>query len=361
MKNKNIITLVLMPFLLLACSSNKDNKAQSTQKGQTAFLERVQTVRAELSNQDQELILAGKVSSDPEKTVSYTPIINGVIDRTYFSLGDKVVKGQDMLKIRSTELSSLLSEKLSQETEVRIAQRELKTAQSMYEDGMFSESELFEAEGKLQQAQAELHKTKTDIAVYGVQNADGTFSVKSPLTGYVIEKNASSGNTLSEGSDPLFTIADLSSVWVIANVYASNLKFVREGMEVEITSLSYPGEVFYGKISSIPQVFDAEEKVLKARIVMKNPDLKFKPEMAVVVKVKELNAAKCVAIPSEALIFDHNQYFVVIEKSEGQFEYQPVTLQGHHDKISYIASGLKEGDLVVTNNQLLIYSSLKGI
>lgn len=361
MKNKNIITLLLLPVFLLACSTNKDNKEQSNSTNQATFLESVQTVRAEITNQDQELILAGKVLADPEKTVSYTPIINGVIDRTYFSLGDKVTKGQDMLNIRSTELSALQSEKLSQETEVRIAQRELKTAQSMYEDGMFSESELFEAEGKLQQAQTELHKTKTDIAVYGVQNPNGTFSVKSPITGYVIEKNASSGNTLSEGSDPLFTIADLSTVWVIANVYASNLQFVREGMEVEITSLSYPGEIFHGKISSIPQVFDAEEKVLKARVVMKNADLKFKPEMAVVVKVKELNAAKCVAIPSDALIFDHNQYFVVVEKSTGQFEYQPVILQGHHDKTSYIASGLKEGDLVVTNNQLLIYSSLKGI
>lgn len=359
MKKKNIISLVLMPVCLLACSTKQDSN--ESVNSDVVFLESVTTVSAELSNQDQEQYLSGKVICDPEKSVSYTPIINGVIDHTYFTLGDKVKKGQEMLRIRSTELTALQSEKLTQELEVRIAEREFKSAEALFIDGMFSERELLEAEAKLKQADAELQKTIADISVYGTQESDGTFMIKAPVSGYVIEKNASSGNTLSEGSDPLFTIADLNTVWVLANVYASDLKFVREGMDVEITTLSYPGEVFEGKIASISQVFDPEEKVLKARIVLNNEDLKFKPEMSVVVKLKELHAAKCIAIPSSALIFDANQNFVVLEKEPGQFAYQAVTLQGHNEEVSYIASGLQEGDLVVTNNQLLIFSSLKGI
>lgn len=359
MINRNIVLAVLATVFLSACSGNGDKKEQKENLIKDAFLKKVQTIPAEMSSQEQELTLAGKVACDPEKTIHYLPLLNGVIDRTYFSLGEKVSKGQNLLDMRSTELSTLLSEKTSLETEEKLAERELSTAQSLYNDGMFSEKELFEAQGKLKQVQASLNKTNADIAVYGVQKADGTFAVKAPIAGYIIEKNASSGTTVSEGSEPLFTIADLNTVWILVNVYAGNLQFVHEGMEVEITSLSYPGEVFNGKISYIPQVFDSEEKVLKARIVMQNTALKFKPEMSVVVKLKSKNRANSIAIPSDALIFDNNRYHVVVEESEGLFRYKEVLLQGHNGNTSYIASGLEEGEKVVIRNQLLIYSGLK--
>lgn len=356
-----ISPFILITLLLLGCSQGGEKKEQPDVQIKDAFLERVETISVESSNQDQELTLAGKVECDPERSVNYTPLANGVIDRTYFSLGDKVQKGQNMFDMRSTELSALQSEKISLETDLKIAERELTTAQSMYDDGMFSERELFEAQGKLKQAQTALNKVRVDMTVYGSQKSDGTFSVKAPISGYVISKNVSSGTTISEGSESLFTIADLNTVWILVNVYAGNLQFVREGMEVEITSLSYPGEVFVGKISSIPQVFDSEEKVLKARIVMQNTDLKFKPEMSVVVKLKNTGQIKCVAVPSDALIFDDNRYFVVVEESKGKFTYRAVILQGHNSKTSYIASGLNEGEKIVVKNQLLIYSGLKGI
>ena len=124
------------------------------------------------------------------------------------------------------------------------------------------------------------------MSMYGYNRASGTFSVKSPMAGYVVHKNTSSGSTIAEGGDIVFTIADLSRVWIVANVYAGDLQFVSEGMEVEITTLSYPDEVFSGKINTLSQVFDPEEKVLKSRIFMDNKDLKFKPEMSVIVKLK---------------------------------------------------------------------------
>jgi cobalt-zinc-cadmium efflux system membrane fusion protein len=119
--------------------------------------------------------------------------------------------------------------------------------------------------------------------------------------------------------------------------------------------------VFYGKINSLSQVFDPEEKVLKARIVMNNNDLKLKPEMSVMVTLIDESSVSALAIPSEALIFDDNRYFVVVEESSGNFAIKDVVPQGHHDKISYILSGLSNGDNVVIKNQLLIYSGLKEI
>ena len=360
MKKINVLALAL--FSLTACSGGeKNNSEQSANEwSNPAFLKSIVTEKAYLSNQEQELTLAGKVEYDPDKVSVYAPLFNGVVDRTNFSLGDKVQKGKNMLDIRSAELSALESEKSSLETEVKIAQRELKSAQDLFSDNMLSEKELLQAQGALKQAETSLSKVQHDMAVYGTSKGNGVFAVKAPMNGYVVTKNASAGSTVSEGSEPLFTIADLSTVWIAANVYARNLQFVEEGMDVEISSLSYPDETFSGKISTVSQVFDSEEKVLKARIVMRNNELKFKPEMSLVVRIKNREQSKSIAVPSEALIFDNNRYFVVVRESDSDFSAKEVALIGQHDNLSYLGSGLNDGDNVVVKNQLLIYSGLKG-
>jgi cobalt-zinc-cadmium efflux system membrane fusion protein len=326
-----------------------------------------------LSNLEQGLVLTGKVECDPDKIISYTPLISGIVEKTYFALGDKVQKEQPLLDIRSSELSGLQSELVALETELKIAQRELKTAQSMYDDNMFSEKELLEAQGRVRQAQVGLEKVKSDMTVMGTSKGNGIFSIKSPMSGYIVHKKASIGSTLSADGEPVFTVADLSTVWITVNVYASDLLFVSEGMNVEITTLSYPDEAFYGKINSLSQIFDPEEKVLKARIVMNNKELKFKPEMSVMVKLKKEpphptppqrggsphGLGEVLSIPSDALIFDDNRYFVVVEDKPNEYKIKEVILKSYYNKTSYISSGLSEGENVVVKNQLLIYAGLK--
>lgn len=360
-KKITVILLSVSGIILMASCSSKAEKSTTENTGiNKSFLKNVRTIKAELKSQDEELTLTGKVEYDPDKVINYVSLVSGIADRTYFSLGEKVQKGQVLLDVRSSDLSSLQSDYTSAESEIKVAQRELQTAQSMYDDKMLSERELLEAQAKLKQAQASLNKVQTDMSVLGTNKGNGTFAIRSPMTGYIVAKDVSSGSTISSDGEPLFSVADLNTVWIIANVYASNLTFVKEGMDVDITTLSYPGEIFPGKIGSISQVFDPEEKVLKARIVMPNKDLKFKPEMSVVIKLKNETHHEFVAIPSDALIFDDDKYYVVVEPNPDDFQIKEVALQGHNNKTTYIASGLSEGENVVIKNQLLIYSGLKG-
>lgn len=351
--------IAFIPFSLISCSgSNGDKTVNNTKKRNASFFSNIKTIKAVEGNQNEELTLTGKIEYDPDKVINYISLVNGIADRSYFSLGDRVQKGQILLDVRSSDLSSLQSEAVSTESEMKIAQRELQSAQSLYDDNMLSEKELLEAQAKVKQAQASCNKIRSDMAVHGINKGNGRFSIKSPMAGYIVKKNVSSGSTVSTDGEPLFTVANLNTVWVIANVYASNLQFVKEGMEVDITTLSYPGEIFTGKINSLSQVFDSEEKVLKARIVLENKDLKLKPEMSVVVKLKSETFSEFVAIPTDALIFDDDRYFVIVKEAEA-FKSREVQLQGHNRKITYIASGLSAGEEIVVNNQLLIYSDLK--
>ena len=353
---KKQITIIVLA-ILTSCNSGKKTENSSIIK--EAFLENIKISEAVLAPQEQELLLTGKVECNPDKIISYVPLISGIVEKTHFSLGDKVRKGQPLFDMRSTELSALQAEKITLEAEEKLVERELKAMQAMFDDNLYSEIELLETKSKLQQIRASLAKIKSDMSVYGSDKGDGIFTIHAPMSGYIVHKKASPGSVISPESDPVFTIADLSEVWVIANVYASNLLCVREGMDVEMTTFSYPNEKFHGKINAMSQIFDPEERVLKARIEMDNKDLKLKPEMSMLITLKDKTLQQLIAIPSEALIFDNNQYFVVVEETAGNFAIKNVVPQGHNHKASYIVSGLTEGENVVVKNQLLIYSELK--
>lgn len=345
---------------LVSCSGGSGEKETGGSGGiSSECVKQVRTVKVEWKALEGELTLTGKVEYNPDKIIRYVPLTSGVIDRIYFSTGDKVQEGQVLFDLRSTELSRLSAEEVSLESEAGIAEREMKTVRSLYEDDMTSEKDLLEARAKLDQVNASLKRIRTDMSFYRHNAEKGTFSVIAPMSGYIVERNVSSGSTVSSGGEPVFTIADLSTVWIMANVYAKDLLSVKEGMEVEIELLSYPDRVFNGKISKLSNVFDSEEHTLKARILMDNSALLFKPEMSAVIRLKNRTARKMLAVPSEALIFDSNCHYVVVGKSDDDYEIRKVTVGRQNNGVTYIHSGLKEGEDILVKNQLLVYSQLK--
>ena len=353
------ITLFFIAIGAVACGTSPTPEAQDSEKQfSQAFLNNIETVTVTTENIQQELRLTGKALCDPDLMVEYIPLVSGMVVNSSFSLGDKVVKGQRIALIRSAELSELYAEKQHLETEIKILARQLESAQSMYRDNLLSQKELLEEQGRLNQAQAELTKVSNTLSLYGSPNDDGTFSIKAPNSGFIIRKNMAPGMTVSTESGPLFSIADISRVWIAANVYASNLAFVKEGMKAEITTTAYPSVVFHGRIDAIPPVFDSEEQVVKARIIMPNNDFKLKPEMAVDITLKKEQALKMAAMPSQALIFDNNRYFVV-KQADDCFIVTEVRLYAQTGNISYIEAGLGVGDKVVVKDNLLMYSKLK--
>jgi len=338
---KNIAYLGFL--LLFACGNNKQENQPAKAAISDEFLKEAVTAKVESKLLQKEFTLTGKVVADPDKTISYSSLVSGVIVKSYFSLGDRVSKGQTMIDIRSAELSNLQSE-------LTIAQRNLQSVQALFESGMATEREVVEARSIYEKLQA-------DLALYGENKGNGVFSIISHISGYVIEKYGSAGSTVSAGGESLFSIADLSTVWVIANIYAGNLQFVHDGQNVEITSTAYPKEVFEGKINFISQVFDPDDKTLKARIVLPNTGLKLKPEMSVVVNLLNKSNAEMATVPSNAVIFDNNRYFVVVGSKN--FEIREIVPFDQNNGITYISEGLKPGEEVVIKNQLLIYNELK--
>ncbi len=303
--------------------------------------------------------LTGSVETNPDNVVHFVSLVSGIISNTYFSLGDKVEKGQVLAEIRSAELSSLQSELKSLQSQLQVAKRKLETVQSMYEEAISSQRDLIEAQSEYAILIAEEEKVNAILQLFSASQEKGVFQVKAPSSGIVTAKSISSGTQISSEGDPLFTISDLSEVWVMVNIYATNIKYIEEGLDVSIKTLSYPGELFQGKISVVSQVFDVDARVLKARVVLENSAFKLKPGMLVDVIATKQKNTEALAVPTASLIFDNNLHYVVVYSGDCEIAIHQVDLLSHSNGVTFIASGLQENEQVITKNHLLIYEQIK--
>lgn len=370
MKNPafNSITHFQLPFfalvllLVLVSSCKKAESASTEEKMEFCLTETMknQTDFHEVKFQavEQFISLNGKVEINPEKEINFVSLVEGIVVNTHFTLGQEVKKGQLLAEIRSAELSGLQAENRTLASQLTVAKRQLASVKSMHEDGIASERDLLQAQSEVDVLEAELEKTRNNLNLYSSSGSSGVFQIRAPSTGIIIQNNLASGLQITEG-DSLFVISDLTEVWVSINVYAGNLSAIQQNMEVDIKTLSYPDEVFTGNIAAMSQVFDANERVLKARVVMENKDLKLKPGMLVDVLVKKQSDQKAFAIPTNALIFDNNQNYFLVYKDDCNIVRRTADILAESDEVTYLKSGISEGELVVAKNQLILFEQFK--
>ncbi|WP_343625434.1 efflux RND transporter periplasmic adaptor subunit [Flavobacterium lindanitolerans] len=355
--------IYLMPLALLFSCNEKETVTEKNEKFclNDDLKKKVTIEEIKREPVSETFTLTGNVTYNSDNVIQFTSLINGVVTNTYFSLGDYVKKGQVLAEIKSTELNGLQSENKSVESQLAVAQRQLASVKSMFEDGIASQKDLIQAESEVKVLKASLENIKSNLALYSASPEKSVFQIKAPSNGFIVAKNMSSGMQISSGSDPLFTISDLNEVWVMVNIYATDMQNIKENMEVKIKTLAYPDEVFSGKISALSQVFDAEEHVLKARIVMKNTDLKLKPGMSADIILNKSNASaeSLFAVPVKAVIFDDNQNFLVVYKDDCNLEIRQVDPVTKNREVVYFDKGIQENEKIISKNQLLIYESLK--
>lgn len=307
----------------------------------------------------QHITLTGEVSYNPDKVVRFVSWVEGLVMQTHFSLGDFVKQGQVLATLKSPELHTLLAEKKSLESQRKLAERKLESAKGLYTDQIASDRDLVEATYKLEKLDADLANLDANLALFHPNPAQGVFEIRSPASGYIVEKNINTGMPINDG-DNLFTVSGLDDVWVMANVYATDMQFVQQGMDVEIRTLAYPGEIFHGRISALPQVFDSDERVLKARIVIPNEGLKLKPGMSADIAVARRTGETAIALPTDAVIFDDNQYFAVVYGGACDLQLRRISLVARDNRWCFVGEGLKAGECVIIENHLLIYEKIKG-
>lgn len=317
---------------------------------------RLDTVRTESVRN--ELTLVGKVIPDENRVIRVFPLVGGSVEEVDVELGDQVRKGQKLATIRSGEVADLERQMIEAQAELLIAQKNLSSTEDLYESKLVPDRDVTTARQMVDKAQAELSRVKELFSIYGISKSSN-YVVRSPIDGFIIDKNVNRGTQLrSDNAESLFTVGQISDVWVMANVNESDIPKIRLGMPADIKTISFPDEVFKGKVDKIYNVLDPETKAMRIRIQLSNTSYKLKPEMHATVSLNFEEGGQMQAIPSQAVIFDRSKNWVLVFTSKSKIEARPVEVFRNLSKRTYVSHGLADGEAVVSTGQLLIYNAL---
>ena len=317
--------------------------------------ERFPLVAATAHEATSTLNVTGTVNPDVSREIPVVSIASGRVVALHVRFGDYVKKGQLIMEVQSTDISGAFDQYLKAVNDEHLANTQLERAKILYEKGAIAKSQLDIAQDGEDDAKADLVAAEQQLHVLGVDkdHPGETVKVFSPASGFIIQQNvteaATAGVTLS-GTPNAFTIADLSHVWIICDVYENDLATVHLGQEADIRLNAYPDRVFKGTISDIGAVLDPNIRTGKVRIQVENPSNLMRLGMFVTATFHGKTPEMHTAVPASAVLHLHDRDSVYVPDGDGKFRRVGVQggamLPGNQQEIS---SGLNPGQQVVSN------------
>ena len=325
-------------------------------------MEHVQVVTVEPAALKHTLRLTGAVEYNAFNTTPVITQVGGPVTRILVVPGDHVRTGQPMLEVSSPDYTQLLDSYLKAADAYRLAEKNFNRAQELYQHHANAEKDLEQAESDRNQAQADLSAAEQGLKILGIRNpaelaktaSSAQIPVLAPISGEVVERLVSPGQVVQAGQTQAFTISNLGTVWILANLYQADLQYVRGGDDVVVQTDAYP-DSFPGKISYISSALDPNTRTLQARIVVDNPGEKLKKDMYCTVTVTAGVLKNALAVPNASILRDDdNQPFVYVLDGQNQFIRRDVELGEVQDGQTQIVKGISAGEKVVGNGSLFL-------
>jgi cobalt-zinc-cadmium efflux system membrane fusion protein len=322
----------------------------------------VQVVTVQPSKITRTLRLTGAVAYNAFNTTPVITQVGGPVAKILVVPGDRVKRGQPLLEVSSPDYSLLLASYLKARDVFRVTDKNYQRAQDLFAHHAIADRDLLQAESDRIQAQADLSAAEQGMKILGIPKPEdlekspisAQIPLLAPIGGEVVERLVSPGQVLQAGTTQAFTISDVSTVWVLANIYQGDLAYVKVGDRVNISTDSYPDK-FSGKISFISPALDPTTRTLQARIVVDNPGGKLKKDMYCVATVTAGVIPNAIAVPDAAVLRDdENQPFVYVATSSNQFGRRQVEIGQSENSETQILKGLSPGEKVVGNGSLFL-------
>jgi cobalt-zinc-cadmium efflux system membrane fusion protein len=322
----------------------------------------VQVVTIAPTTMKRTLRLTGAVAYNAFNTTPVITQVGGPVSRILVVPGEHVKAGQAMLEVSSPDYSQLLNAYLKAADSFRLSEKNYTRAQDLFQHHAIAERDLEQAESEKNQAQADLNAAEQGLKILGIKDPSGLAKAPSsaqvpvlaPIGGEVVERLVAPGQVVQAGQTQAFTISDLSTVWVLANVYQGDLAFVHGGDEVVVQTDAYPNS-FHGKISFVSPALDPTTRTLQARVVVDNPGEKLKRDMYCTVTVTAGSIANVVAVPNASVLRDdNNQPFVYVSRGANQFGRRDVELGESQNGQTQILKGISPGERVVGDGSLFL-------
>jgi cobalt-zinc-cadmium efflux system membrane fusion protein len=368
------LVLVVLLFTLVACGRGEQpapSDAATPPQGRSAVAKpeeqpRIETTVVEFSQSRQALTLAGKVAYGEDRYSRISSPLQGRVVEVRAHLGDRVKAGAVLLVIDSPDIAQAYSEYVKEDSDLRYATRAYELAKDLYENKAMPLKDLKQAENELVKARAEFRRAKERLLSLRVsaeelnkpldkQKITSRFEMKSPLTGTVVERAVTPGQSV--GGDPsqvLFTVADLDMLQVVADLYERDLSLVKEGQFAKVNVEAYPGVDFPATIAAIGDIVDPASRTIKVRAWVNNEEHKLKPEMFARLQLEVGEAAQFLVVPLEAVLEVDSKQFVYVVDSQNRYLKQEVKVASISPDQVRILEGLTRGQRIVTKGAVLI-------
>lgn len=307
------------------------------------------------------LQVTGTITYDANRVSHVGSRTEGRVVEVRADLGMRVTRGQTLVHLESPQVGQIRAMEREAEALVKIARENYAREQRLEQQGISSRKELLQAEAELRRAEASLQSAEEQLRVLGAGHGEGGhFDIGSPFAGVIVSRNVSLGE-MASATDTLFTVADLSRVWIELDVFERDLASVRVGQSVVVTTTAYPQRTFPGRIVYIGDILDPSRRTVRARVQIPNTDGALKPGMFATANIQiSAGGLPLVAVPQDAVQEVEKKTVVFVPGDRpGEFRATPVQLgQSLSGGRVVILSGLQAGQRLVVTGAFTLRSEL---
>jgi cobalt-zinc-cadmium efflux system membrane fusion protein len=303
------------------------------------------------------LALPGTVESDPARTATVIPQLSGRVIDLKVRLGDRVVKGQLLAVLDSADLTQAYDDYDKAAVAFQLSEKNLGRQQEQSKIGVTSDRDLDQAKSDNAQAEAEYTRTRARLKILdastGSRGPSRRLTVRAPVGGSITALSVTPGSTINDPTQPLMTIADLSTVWVTAMVPEKDIGTVAKGQDADVRLVAYPDRPLHGKVLFVGDVIEPDSRRNKIRIAFANADYALKPNMFATVTLVGPKQSR-VVLPSSSLLMNNDRTSVFVATAPWTFERRTVEPQLEDGPSVVIRSGVAAGEQVVVKGGILL-------
>jgi cobalt-zinc-cadmium efflux system membrane fusion protein len=309
------------------------------------------------------------VQANQNELAEVTALIRGRVVKVHVDVGQDVKKGALLALLHSVDLGVAEGEYLKSAARMEEAERSHVRAKELYENKAVSLAELQRREAAMKAARAEARETRNRLELLGVPREEvdrldrehtikADMPLRAPFNGRVITRNITKGEVV-ETDQTLFTVANLTDVWVIGNVPEKDIRFIRKDQHVNVVLAAYPHAMFGGTITYVGDVLDPATRTMSLRVTVSNPERLLKPEMFAVVSVYATSSPDALSVPLAAVQDGPVGKMVFIQQEIGTFEARTVKLGSEEGEVVRILEGVRAGEQVVTKGSFALKSEME--
>ncbi|WP_455669245.1 efflux RND transporter periplasmic adaptor subunit [Phocaeicola sp.] len=360
MKMRTLPFLLWGALLLAGCKGNTQERETSSyqHKGDTVIVvnntlnEKLRIAEVQLLPYAKEVVTAGTVQAIPTQFAYVAPPFSGRVMKSCVRLGQRVQEGTPLFEISSPDFTAAQKDFFQARLERELAQKDYRRKQDLIANGVSSQKELEEAENALLIADKEYENALAALHVYQVNDPENMILgqpliVRAPITGEIIKNNIVTGQYIKDDSEPIAVVADLSKVWITAQVKEKDIRFIKEGNQLDIEISAFPGKRIQGTVFHVEEAVDESTRSICVLSVCDNREEKLKLGMYTTMHFLS-EPMDMVHIPEKALLQGEKDSYVYVKISPKIYVRRPVEVEVLKNGQAVITGGLEAGDKVIS-------------